>query len=73
MKTKLIKNFAILSIGLFGLMIVGNNVFANEDSLETGEGNKGTLYNNSSGTEFCCCPGTRTCGAAECDTCPDEK
>ena len=35
MKTKLLKNFAILSLGLFGLMIVGNNVFAGEDSLET--------------------------------------
>ena len=30
----------------------------------------GTLYGNSGGTRFCCCPGSsRTCGAAPCSGC----
>lgn len=27
---------------------------------------KGTLMGNTSGTSFCCCPGTNNCSAAEC-------
>jgi hypothetical protein len=34
MKTKLLKKFAILSLGLMGLVLIGNNVFAVETSLD---------------------------------------
>jgi len=33
MKTKLLKDFAILSLGLMGLFFIGNNLYAFEDSL----------------------------------------
>lgn len=29
----------------------------------------GTLYGNSSGTRYCCCPGSSSCGAADCSGC----
>ena len=43
---------------------------ANVEALANGEsGSKGTLYGNSSGTSFCCCPGSNSCGAASCSSC----
>ena len=40
---------------------------ANVEALANDESDsKGTLYGNSSGTRYCCCPGTNTCGAAAC-------
>jgi hypothetical protein len=35
MKTKLLKKFAILSLGLMGLFLIGNNLYAIEDNLGT--------------------------------------
>ena len=44
------------------------NVEALADDDETSD--YGTLYGNSSGTLYCCCPGeSRTCGAAKCTNC----
>ena len=45
---------------------------ANVEALASGEGSEyGTLYGNSSGTLYCCCPGsTRTCAATRCANCP---
>lgn len=43
----------------------------NVEALASGEsGETGTLYGNSAGDRYCCCPGTRTCGAASCSGCP---
>lgn len=43
----------------------------NVEALASGEtGGRGTLYGNSAGTRYCCCPGTNSCGAASCSGCP---
>ncbi|WP_294629501.1 NVEALA domain-containing protein [uncultured Bacteroides sp.] len=45
-------------------------MLANVEALASGESSEtGTLYGNAEGTRYCCCPGTRTCGAAACSNC----
>jgi hypothetical protein len=43
---------------------------ANVEALAQGEsgGNKGTLYGNSAGNTYCCCPGSRDCSATACSS-----
>lgn len=43
---------------------------ANVEALADGENNsKGTLYANTAGTKFCCCPGSRDCAEVSCKKC----
>ena len=74
MKKSFFKKVMILCFALFGMVMIGNNVFATDpnDSEEPGDGNigKGTLYGNEAGTLYCCCPGTNNCAAAACKGCP---
>ena len=61
------KNVMILTLALFGLGIIGNNVSYGTATIKEG---KQTLIGTDPCTGFyCCCPGTRTCGA---DNCPEE-
>ena len=34
-----------------------------------GSGSRGTLYGNAAGNRYCCCPGSNSCGAANCSGC----
>lgn len=47
------------------LALANVEAFANTD--ETSD--QGTLYGNSAGTRYCCCPGTNSCGASDCSSC----
>lgn len=44
---------------------------ANVEALAQSESSdeKYTLYGNSDGNRYCCCPGSRTCGAVSCSNC----
>jgi hypothetical protein len=55
MKTKLLKNFAILSIALMGLFLIGNNVIANSgvDDFDYAAGSwVNCRHNNGAGIPF---------------------
>lgn len=42
----------------------------NVEALASNEYSKeGTLYGNSEGSRFCCCAGSRICGAEDCSNC----
>jgi hypothetical protein len=50
--------------------VLSDVALSNIEALASGEGGgRGTLYGNSSGTRFCCCPGNNSCGAASCSGC----
>lgn len=57
MKKKVFKSFVASTLLVFALSIPNYGICGK------------TLYGNDAGTKFCCCPGTSTCGAAECDDC----
>jgi hypothetical protein len=44
---------------------------ANIEALATGESDsgQGTLYGNTAGTKFCCCPGNNDCSSPGCSGC----
>lgn len=51
---------------LSDLALSNIDALANDDE----SSDYGTLYGNSSGTRYCCCPGdSRSCGAAKCANC----
>lgn len=51
-------------------IVLADLALENVEALASGEGSsRGTLYGNSSGTRFCCCPGSNSCGAASCSGC----
>jgi hypothetical protein len=52
------------SVDLSALALDNVEALANETGSD-----KGTLYENSEGTRFCCCPGSNDCGAAKCANC----
>lgn len=67
---------AVVSFNIYSAksdVVLSDLALANVEALASGEsgGENGTLYGNSDGTRFCCCPGTRTCGASKCSNCPD--
>ena len=50
--------------------VTSDIALANVEALAQGEsGGQGTLYGNSGGTQFCCCPGSNSCAAAKCTFC----
>lgn len=78
------KLFAALAVAVVAV-VTGYNVYSSQKSTtlsdlalanvealaNSGEtDDRGTLYGNSAGTQFCCCPGTNYCGAARCSGCP---
>ena len=82
MKTRIIKaTLAVAFIAVAGYtaynsqkkeeVALSDLAMQNVEALADNENNgTGTLYGNSAGTRFCCCPGSsRTCGAAPCYGC----
>jgi len=66
MKTKILKNFAILSLSLMGLFFIGNNLTQGQ----IGEispwpvPNNGRTPKSFGPHKFCCCPGANYCSAS---------
>ncbi|WP_085537479.1 NVEALA domain-containing protein [Massilibacteroides vaginae] len=79
MKKKLLSIVAVAAVAVAAAwgfnqssndVALANVALSNVEALASGEsGGKGTLYGNSSGTSFCCCPGSNSCSASACSGC----
>ena len=78
MKKKILGSFAIVAIAAsiaFSVNVSSTGNGLSDISLENVEAlanmseGKGTLYGTADGNHFCCCSGSRSCGASKCKSC----